>query len=80
MLFQELLRGEQVVAIVLLQHRQPAALDAHRLRLDVRRHVAELEVHRARAHVHLAHLAHQTEVLVVDGDAHLFPLLGARHL
>ena len=40
--------------------------------------VAELERDAARGEIDVAHLTHEAEVLVVDGDADLFALLRGR--
>ena len=76
-LLEQLLGAQEIVAVVLLEDVQVAreGLDAHRLRLDLLRDVAELERRAAPGEIHGADLADEAEVLVVDGDAHLVALL-----
>ncbi len=78
-LLEDLLAREQVEFVVLLQQAQRApagGLDQERPRLDLRRHVPELQRRDAARQLHRAHLAHQGQVLVVDGDVERAPAGG----
>ncbi|MNT53141.1 hypothetical protein D3C72_1902160 [compost metagenome] len=74
-LVEQLMRGQEVVLVVLFQHRELARRgersQAHRGRVDARRHVREAQLPGAILQLDGAHLANQAEVLVVDGDGDL---------
>jgi hypothetical protein len=72
-LLQQLLRIQEVVQVVLLEDVEAPSAErpnAHGLRLDGRGDVGELELDAAAVDGQRAHLAHEPEVLVVDGDRH----------
>ena len=79
---EELLRREQIVSVVLLEDRKRVALrerfHMHRVRLDLRRHVAKLERDAARAEIDIAHLAHEAEPVGVDREPDRFAICAAR--
>jgi hypothetical protein len=72
---QQLLAGQQVVLVVLLEDPQPGGvgegLEMDRGGIDLGGHVHELHFARPRRHVGFAHVLHQAEVAIVHGDHHI---------
>jgi hypothetical protein len=78
-LLEELLRAQQIELVILLEHLEALPTertDVHRLRLDARGDVPVLERDAPAPQVERPHLAHETEVLVVDRHRDRVPLLG----
>ncbi len=74
-LAQQLVRLQQVVLVVLLQHAHARRLgersEVHRRRVHRRRDVHEAQAGGAARQLDLPHVAHQRDVGVVDGDRQL---------
>ena len=78
-LLEQLLWGEQVVLVVLLEHRERGPVDdrdAHRRGLDLSGHVHEPDLALARRQVDAPHLADEAAPLVVHRDGHGNPVVG----
>ena len=71
-LFEQLGGREQIVTVVLLEHVEERtlrqAVEPHRLRLNAARDVLEGELDLTRSEPQASDVAHDAEVLVVDGD------------